>query len=83
MPHSILLLPFVAAFVVFVLRFYFREGASSLAKPSFLMAVGTSLTAVVFIVLNILSILPPYGALGFALIGLLLLGVSITRMFMI
>nr|WP_294511336.1 hypothetical protein [uncultured Rhodopila sp.] len=83
MPHSILLLPFVTAFVIFVFRFYTREGASSLAKPSFLMALATSLTALLFIALNVLKILPPYGAVGFALVGLALLGVSITRMFMI
>ncbi len=83
MSHSILLLPFVFAFVVFVLRFYIRENASSMANPSFLLAFGTVLVAALYLVLGVLGILPPYSTIGFSLVGLVLLGVSIMRMFMI
>ena len=36
-----------------------------------------------YLVLGVLSSLPPYAPLGFGLIGLVLLGVSIARMFVI
>jgi len=83
MSNSILLLPFIFAFLAFVLRFYFRERASSLANLSFLLALGTVLIAVLYLILGVLSSLPPYSTLGFGLVGLILLGVSILRMFMI
>jgi hypothetical protein len=83
MSNSIILLPFVVAFVIFVLRFYIRESASSLANPSFLMALGSVLIIVLYLTLFVLGSLPPYSTLGFGLVGLILLGVSILRMFMI
>jgi quinol-cytochrome oxidoreductase complex cytochrome b subunit len=83
MSNSILLLPFIFAFLAFVFRFYSRESASSMANPSFLLALGTVMIAVLYLVLGILSSLPPYSTLGFGLIGLILLGVSILRMFML
>jgi hypothetical protein len=83
MSNSIILLPFLFAFLVFALRFYFREGAASMANPSFLMAVGTVLIAMLYLVLGVLDSLPPHSALGFGLVGLVLLGVSILRLFMI
>src|SRR5690349_19195304 len=52
MSNSIILLPFVAAFLAFVLRFYFRESASSLSNPSFLLAVGTVLIIVLYLALG-------------------------------
>ena len=83
MPNSIILLPFIAAFVAFVLRFYFREGAASLSNSSFLLAVGTVLIIVLYLTLGVVDSLPPYSTLGFGLTGLILLGVSILRMFML
>jgi quinol-cytochrome oxidoreductase complex cytochrome b subunit len=83
MSHTILLLPFIVAFVIFVFRFYARENAASMANPSFLLALGTVLTAALYLVLGVLSSLPPYSSIGFGLIGLVLLGVSIARMFVI
>jgi hypothetical protein len=83
MSHSVILLPFVIAFVIFVVRFYFREGASSLARPSFLLAAATSAMILLYLTLNVLDSIGEYGTLGFGLIGLVLLGVSILRMFML
>ncbi|PPQ35514.1 hypothetical protein [Rhodopila globiformis] len=83
MSHSVILLPFVVAFVIFVVRFYFREHAASMANPSFLLAAGSSAMIVLYLVLNVLDRLGTYGTLGFGLVGLALLGVSILRMFML
>ncbi|MDB5399828.1 MAG: hypothetical protein QOF70_4964 [Acetobacteraceae bacterium] len=80
---TVLLVPFLLAFLVFVLRFYNREGASSLTQPSFLLAILTMLIAGIYLVLGIIDWLPPYSTIGFALIGLILLGTAIARMFMI
>jgi quinol-cytochrome oxidoreductase complex cytochrome b subunit len=83
MSHSILLLPFIFAFLVFAFRFYARENASSMSNPSFQLALATSLIAALYLVLGVIGRLPPYGELGFGLVGLVLLGVSVLRMFMI
>jgi len=83
MSNSIILLPFIVAFLGFAFRFYVRESAASMVNPSFLMAVGTVLAVVLYLVLGVLEILPAYSTLGFGLLGLILLGVSILRMFMI
>ncbi len=83
MIHSILLLPFLIAFITFALRFYFRENAASMANPSFLMAFGTVLVVVLYLALGVLGELPPYSTVGFSLVGLALLGVSIMRLFII
>jgi quinol-cytochrome oxidoreductase complex cytochrome b subunit len=80
---TILLLPFILAFVMFVLRFYNREGAGSMTRPSFLLAILTVLTAGAYLILGIIGELPPYGTTGFAVAGLILLATAITRMFMI
>jgi hypothetical protein len=80
---SILLLPFILAFLVFVLRFYNREGAGSMTRPSFLLAVLTVLIAGAYLVLGITDELPPYSTIGFAAAGLILLATAIMRMFMI
>ena len=80
---TILLAPFVLAFLVFVLRFYNREGASSVTRPSFLLALLTVLIAGAYLVLGVIGVLPPYSTIGFAAIGLILLGTAIMRMFMI
>jgi F0F1-type ATP synthase assembly protein I len=83
MSHSILLLPFIFAFLIFAFRFYARENAASMMYPSFQLALATSLIAGLYLVLGVLDRLPPYGELGFGLVGLVLLGVSILRLFMI
>lgn len=83
MSHSILLLPFIFAFAIFVFRFYVRENAASMANPSFLLALATVVVAALYLVLGVIGSLPPYSALAFGLTGLVLLGVSIARMFVI
>ncbi|HBK05694.1 MAG TPA: hypothetical protein DDZ81_07490 [Acetobacteraceae bacterium] len=80
---TIILLPFIIAFLIFVLRFYSRESASSMKNPSFLLAVLTVLTAGGYLMLRITDHLPPYGTLAFAIAGLALLTTAIARMFMI
>lgn len=80
---TIILVPFILAFLVFVLRFYNREGASGMGRPSFLLAILTVLLVLAYIVLGIVGALPPYSTIGFAVVGLILLGTAILRMFMI
>jgi len=80
---SILLAPFILAFLVFVFRFYNREHASSAANPSFLLAILTVFIAGSYLVLGVLDSLPPYSTIGFAIIGLVLLATGIVRLFML
>ena len=80
---TILLVPFILAFLIFVLRFYSREGASGMTRPSFLLAIFTVLIAGTYLALGITSSLPPYSTFGFAAVGLILLATAILRMFMI
>jgi 4-amino-4-deoxy-L-arabinose transferase-like glycosyltransferase len=80
---TVILLPFMAAFLVFVGRFYFREGASSKLNPSFLLALATMAIAVTYLVLGILHHLPEYGSIGFGVAGVGLLAFAILRIFQI
>jgi hypothetical protein len=80
---TIVLVPFILAFLIFVLRFYNREGASGMMRPSFLLAALTMLFVLVYLGLGITRTLPPYGTIGFAAAGLVMLGTAILRMFMI
>ena len=80
---TILLLPFILAFLVFVLRFYQRESASSMLRPSFLLAMLTVLIAGAYLTLGVTDSLPPYATIGFAGVGLILLVTAIARIFMI
>ncbi len=80
---TIVLVPFIFAFLIFVLRFYARESAASMRNPSFLLALATMLSAGAYLVLRITETLPAYGTIGFGVIGLGLLGSAIARMFMI
>jgi hypothetical protein len=80
---TIILVPFILAFLIFVFRFYGREGAGSMRNPSFMLAVLTMATAGFYLYLRISGALPSYGTAGFAVIGLGLLGTAIGRMFMI
>ena len=80
MLHQILLLPFILAFLLFAFRFYTREGAASITRPSFLLALATSSIAGLYLVLRVLDSLPPYGDPGFFVAGLAMLGVAILRL---
>jgi hypothetical protein len=80
---TFILVPFILAFLVFVFRFYSREGASSIANPSFLMAILTVLIAGSYLILGVTGMLPPYSTIGYLLVGFALLATAITRMFMI
>lgn len=80
---TIVLLPFIVAFLIFVLRFYSREGASSMLNFSFLMGVVTVAIAGTYLFLRISDMVPAYGTLGFGVVGCALLGTAITRMFML
>jgi quinol-cytochrome oxidoreductase complex cytochrome b subunit len=80
---TIILIPFIFAFLIFVLRFYGRESASSMRNPSFIMAFLTMASAGAYLYLRITGALPPYSTAGFGLLGLALLGTAIARMFMI
>jgi hypothetical protein len=80
---TIVLVPFIVAFLVFVVRFYGREGASSMRNASFVLAVGTMLIAGSYLLLRITETLPPHGTIGFGVAGLALLATAIGRMFMI
>lgn len=83
MSHTYILAPFVPAFVLYILRFYARENAASMANPSFVLAAVTVVVAMTFLVLGVIGLMPFYVALGFGAVGLVLLGVSIARLFMI
>lgn len=80
---SFLLAPFILAFLVFVFRFYSRENASSIKNFSFVLAILTVLIAGSYLILGVIGSLPPYSTLGYIVVGLILLGTAITRMFMI
>jgi hypothetical protein len=80
---SLLLLPFLVAFLVFVFRFYNRERAASVFNLSFLLAIATVLIAVLYLFLGVTQQLPPYSTPGFAAVGLILLGVAVLRVFML
>jgi hypothetical protein len=80
---TIILVPFILAFLTFVLRFYGRESASSMRNPSFLLALLTVVSAGAYLYLRVTGLLPPYGTAGFGLAGLVLLGTAVMRMFMI
>jgi hypothetical protein len=83
MSHTVILAPFILAFLAFVLRFYGREGASSMTSPSFLLAAATVLVAGFYLFLGVTALLPAYGTLGFGIVGVALLALAVTRMFMI
>jgi hypothetical protein len=78
-----LLVPFIFAFLVFVFRFYGREGASSIRNPSFVLAILTVLIAGSYLILGVTEMLPPHSTIAYLLIGLILFGIAIARMFMI
>lgn len=80
---SILLAPFILAFLVFVFRFYSRESAASIKNPSFLLAILTMLIAGSYLILGVIESLPPYSTIGYAVVGVILFAIAILRMYMI
>jgi hypothetical protein len=81
--NTLLLIPFILAFLVFAFRFYSRESASSIKNPSFMLAILTVLLAGSYLVLGVVQLLPPYSTIGYIVVGLILLATAISRMFMI
>ena len=80
---TIVLLPFIVAFLTFALRFYARESAASMKNLSFLLGLGTVLVAFLYLGLRVTDMLPPFGTIGFGVIGVALLVTAIARMFML
>ena len=80
---TIILAPFIIAFIVFVGRFYGREGASSMRSLSFLLAICTVVSAFSYLVLRVSDALPSYGTIGYGIGGLMLLATAIGRLFML
>ncbi len=80
---TVILVPFLFAFLVFTGRFYIRERANSILNLSFLLALATVAIAVAYLALGLTQSLPDYGTLGFGVIGLALLGLSIYRIFIL
>jgi len=74
---SYLLIPLVAAFLVFLVRFYVRESAASKASPSFILACVCVVLLLSSVVLAVLFLLPSYVAYGYAAAGIILLIVGI------
>jgi hypothetical protein len=83
MSHTYVLVPFVIAFLAFILRFYARENAASMLNPSFLLAALTTMIAMTFLALGVVGLLPAFAALGFGAIGAVLLVIAVARLFMI
>ena len=69
---ALALLPLIAGMLILTARFYVREGAVSIFSPSFLTATLAVLMLIVYLVLRVLGILPPYAWVGFGGIGLVM-----------
>lgn len=80
---TVVLVPFLFAFLVFTARFYIREAAGSKLNPSFLLAFATVVIAVTYLALGITHRMPEHGTIGFGATGLALLGFSIYRIFVL
>ncbi len=78
---TVILVPFLGAFLVFVGRFYIRESAASMLNPSFLLALSTVAISGAYLILGVAKALPEYGTIGFAVVGLGLLALAIYRFF--
>jgi hypothetical protein len=66
------LLPLIAGVLVLTIRFYAREGAISIFNMSFMLATLSVALLVLYMVLLVLSLLPPYAWIGFGGFGLLM-----------
>jgi hypothetical protein len=80
---TLILALYIAAFLVFVFRFYGREGAVSITAPSFLLASLTVVLALGYLGLGMFFGLPAYGPIVFGLVGAGLLVLAIVRVFQI
>ncbi|HEY4171927.1 MAG TPA: hypothetical protein VGM42_02790 [Rhodopila sp.] len=80
---TLLLVPFIVAFLVFVFRFYNRESASSIKNLSFVLAIVTVVIAFSYLILGISTMLPPYSTIIYLVVGVILMVIAISRMFMI
>jgi phosphoglycerol transferase MdoB-like AlkP superfamily enzyme len=78
---TIILLPFLIAFLVFIFRFYGKENAGSKLNLSFLLAFATVAAACAYLALGVTKMLPEYGTMGFAVVGMGLMVFSIYRLF--
>ncbi|HYZ21099.1 MAG TPA: hypothetical protein VE690_02975 [Rhodopila sp.] len=78
---TLILAPFVAAFLLLVFRFYGREGASSVTSATFLCAFATVVLAGTYLAMGVFGWLPAYGTLAFGLAGLAMLILAVVRMF--
>ncbi len=77
---TIILIPFLFAFLVFAARFYLKERADSKLNPSFLLAAGTLIVVAVYLTLGMTRSIPDYGTIAFGVTGVLLLAFSIFRL---
>jgi hypothetical protein len=66
------LLPLIAGMLVLSARFYVREGAISIFSMSFMLATLAVAMLIAYMVLSVLSLLPPYAWVGFGGTGALL-----------
>ena len=80
---TLIIAPFVAAFLASVFRFYGREGAPSVASPTFLFAVGTVALAGAYLIMGVFGYLPDNGTMIFGAIGVVMLVLSIVRLFVL
>ena len=76
-----ILIPFVIAFLLFVFRFYNREGASSITNPTFMLAIGSVLIAGGYLAWGVFGDLPQYGSIVFGIIGVALMAFAFLRLF--
>lgn len=74
-------IPFALTFLMSVKRFYFRDAAGSIFRPSFLLAFGSMALAGVYLVFGALRMLPPYSALAFGVVGLIAMGAAVWQAF--
>ena len=63
-------LPLMTGMLVLALRFYAREGAISIFSASFLLAALAVFLLIGYMVLTVVSMLPPYAWVGFGGVGL-------------
>jgi len=80
---NFVLIPFVIAFIVFLVKFYAHEKAGSLFYPSFLLAGLSALLPVSFMLLHVLALTFPYAALIYGVVGVGLAVYAIVRFVMI
>lgn len=80
---TIILAPYILAFLLLIFRFYNRERAASIANPTFLLAIFTVALAFSFLGLGVTGGLAVWGIWTYGAIGVALLAFSIVRLFML